>query len=260
MPNNLTIFKDNFVVKLRTSVPDNLTRYQQDDVWVSQLDTRNLREMETKVELKSKLELQDPDKGDLKDLENAVRVHKALSHLSPLQARDARVWTYLSHVTLWPYMRRRWKVEKHIKDVGKAERYVLAHYFVAQKQSRALLRSGISRLWWTAHLTHDEKRINPYELTAVLFKTLDISQTILERNMGRAPAVLAGFLEFLLRNRDLLLTGGDANRIRIRRLAMYLNLYGGVSVLDCLNESEIIKLLGAELDQIMSSEQELVAP
>jgi Family of unknown function (DUF6339) len=101
-------------------------------------------------------------------------------------------------------------------------------------------------LQFEVRLTYDEKRTNPYELTAVLFKTLDITQTILERNMGRAPAVLGGFLEFLLRNRDLLLTGGDANRVRIRRLAMYLNLYGGVSVLDCLNESEIIKLLGTE--------------
>ncbi len=259
MPNNLTIFKSNFVLKLRTSVPDNLARYQQSDVWVSKLDSRKLREMETKVELKTKLELQDPEKGDLKDLENAVRVHKALSHLSPVQARDTRVWTYLSHVTFWSYMRQRWNVDRYIKDLGKTERFVLARYFVAQKQSRALLRSGISRLWWTAHLTHDEKRTNPYELTAVLFKTLDITQTILERNMGRAPAVLGGFLEFLLRNRDLLLTGGDANRIRIRRLAMSLNLYGGVSVLDCLNESEIIKLLGKELDHMMSSEPSLAA-
>jgi len=51
-----------------------------------------------------------------------------------------------------------------------------------------------------------------------------------------------------------LLTGGDSNRLRIRRLAKFLNMYGGVCLLDCLTQTELIKLLGTELERILASE------
>lgn len=104
-------------------------------------------------------------------------------------------------------------------------------------------------------LSYDAGRTNPYELTSVLLSMLDINQQLLERNMGRAPAIATGFLEFLLQNKDSLLTGGDQNRERIRRLAKFLNLYGGVCLLDCLTQTEIVKLLGGEFARIMESEK-----
>jgi hypothetical protein len=154
----------------------------------------------------------------------------------------------------WPYMRRRWPVEKEMPNRDRASRFVEWRYFVAQSQSRALLRNGIARLWWTAQLSHAPERDNPYELTAVLLSTLDITQQIVERNMGRAPNVIKGFLEFLLSNSGTLLTGGDKNRHRIRRLAKYLNMYGGVCVLDLLSQAEIMDLLGRELARILETE------
>ncbi len=116
------------------------------------------------------------------------------------------------------------------------------------------------RNWWTAHLTYDSTRDNPYELTGVLFSTLDITQTILERNMGRGPDILSGFLEFLLQNRTALLSGGDKNRDRIRRLAKYLNMYGGVCLLDCLSETDIIRLLSAEFAKMLVNEEKTPEP
>lgn len=95
-------------------------------------------------------------------------------------------------------------------------------------------------------MSYDSDRENPYELTAVLLSTLDITQQILERGIGRAPNVILAFLEFLLRNKEVLLVGGNQNRIRIRRLAKFLNLHGGVSILDCLTKAEVIDLLQTE--------------
>jgi Family of unknown function (DUF6339) len=69
-------------------------------------------------------------------------------------------------------------------------------YFVPQSQSRALLRNGVARLWWTAHVSFDPERANNYELTGTLLARLDITQQILERNMGRAPSVLKRFPSF----------------------------------------------------------------
>jgi len=250
----LTIFKGTFVNALRSSIPPNLEKYLRDDVWVSESSTRSNREMETNVEVAEPLCLEFPTNGDHKDTENAIHFHKALRHLTPLQARDPRLWTRLSHVELWPYMRLRWDAAKHMANRDRAARFVEARYFVAQSQSRALLRHGIARLWWTAQLSHDPDRENPYELTTVLLSTLDITQQIVERGMGRANNIIRGFLAFLQRNSDTLLTGGDKNRARIRRLAKHLNMLGGVCVLDLLSQSEVTDILAKELERILSSE------
>jgi hypothetical protein len=246
----LTIFKDTFINSLRGSVVPNLPKYGEDSCWVSELGVKSQRELETSVELRAPLELLNPADGDLKDIENAIRVHKALPHLTPLQARDPRLWTRLTHVENWPYMRKRWPIERHAVDKGRATRFIEARYFVTQAQSRSLLRNGIARLWWTAKVSHDPARDNPYELAAILLSTLDITQQILERGIGRAPAVLMGFLEFLNRNKEPLLAGGDENRTRIRRLAKFLNMHGGVCILDSLSQPQIMALLEAELARL----------
>ncbi len=251
----LVIFRNSFVNVLRVNISEHLAMYQRDDSWVGQHGTRASRDIDTQVELKSSLELDEPMEGNLKDLENAIRVHRALRHLTPLQARDPRLWTRISHVDGWKYMRKRWPVERFSSDAGKATRFVEARYFITRNEGRAILRNGIARLWWTAYLSYDASRTNPYELTAVLLSTLDITQQILERNMGRSPVIVSSFLEFLSLNRETLLTGGDINRERIRRLAKFLNLYGGVCLLDCLKQGDITKLLESELGRILASEE-----
>jgi len=252
---NLAIFKESFVNSLSGSVRPNLPRYSEGNSWVSEIGIKSQRDLETAVELRGSFELIDPTNGDLKDIENAIRVHKALPKLTPIQARDPRLWTRLTHVECWAYMRSRWPIEKHLNDEAKATRFIQSRYFVTQSQSRSLLRNGIARLWWTAKVSHDPARDNPYELAAVLLSTLDITQQILERGIGRSPAVLMGFLEFLNRNKELLLSGGDENRVRIRRLAKFLNMHGGVCILDSLSQPQIMTLLEAELVRILSSEE-----
>jgi hypothetical protein len=252
---DLCIFRSAFVNSLRSNIAMNLDRYRRNEKWVQEIGQRSSRDLDTKIEIKGAFQLDEPDKDNLKDLENAIRVHKLLQQLTPLQARDPRLWTRLTHVDCWQYMRKRWQVERHESDPDKAARYIASRYFVTGTDSRALLRNGVARLWWTAHLTHDAARNNPYELTAVLLSTLDITQQILERNMGRAPAVLTGFLDFLLQNKALLLTGGDQNRVRIRKLAIALNLYGGVCLLDTLSQMEILKILAGELQRALAREK-----
>ena len=110
----------------------------------------------------------------------------------------------------------------------------------------ALLRNGIARLWWYGHLTHDRNRADPYELTAVLLSYLDIAKVLLEVNMGRAPHVRTGFLDFIRTNGDRLGNGGR-KRDRIRGLAKMLNMRGGVTLLDCLDQNEVTAMLDEEM-------------
>jgi len=255
----LLIFRDNFVDRLRGSIRDNLRRYRAKDAWIDDIQGGLAASIQTTVEPASKLQLRHPDGDDLKDLENAILVHGALSSLTPVQARDPRLWACLTHVECWSYMRARWGIERFGGDASKTERFVLSRYFIARNESRALLRNGMARLWWYGYLTHDANRKNPYELTGVLLSTLDITQQILERSLGRVPQVNSGFLEFLLRNKKELIGPGDDKRVKVRHLAKHLNLVGGVTLLDCLGKSEVLEVLDHEFDRIQKR-PELLAP
>ncbi len=151
----LTIFRDSFTNGLRANIAANLSKYRRDDRWVLEIGTRGSRDIETRIEMKSALNLDEPDDGNLKDLENAIRVHRALKDLTPIQARDPRLWTRIAHVDAWNYMRKRWPVERFADDDQKGARFIASRYFVPASESRALLRNGIARLWWTANVTHD---------------------------------------------------------------------------------------------------------
>lgn len=249
----LSILRENFVEKLRGSVRDNLRRYNAKDPWVNEIPGGPAASIPTTVEPASKLQLRLPQGEDLKDLENAIHVHSALSMLTPVQARDPRLWTRLAHVECWQYMRARWGIERFRGDVGKSERFIVSRYFIARNESRALLRNGMARLWWYGYLTHDPNRKNPYELTGVLLSTLDITQQILERSLGRIPQVNAGFLEFLLRNKNELVGAGEDKRVKVRHLAKHLNLVGGVTILDCLGKTEVLEVLDQEFDRVQKN-------
>ncbi len=245
---NILIFRSKFVDALRIDIPKHLKKYTTDPTWVTSVGSASDRNVPTGLALRTTaIELLEPETEDLKDTENAIRLHKAMPEFTRLNARDPRLWARLSHVELWPYMRKRWPIEKYLKEGEKmAQGRILERYFIAQSQSRALMRNGIARLWWGAYLTFDPKRSNPYELTGVLFSRLDIAQQILERNMGRAQAILHGFLEFLLAHSAELLVPGDLSRARIRRLAKFLNMHGGVCILDCISKAAVMDLLEVE--------------
>ena len=141
-------------------------------------------------------------------------------------------------------MRRRWNVAPKIREGKNPAGYVLEHYFVASSSpSRALTRNGMARLWWYAHLTHDRHRKDPYELTRVLLSALDIAQQLLEKNLGRAPHVRTGFLEYI-RDHDERLGTGGVRRERIRALSERLNLAGGVTLLDAISADGVRGILG----------------
>jgi len=144
-------------------------------------------------------------------------------------------------------MRARWDIDKKTRDDGAKHVYILQHYFILRRESRALLRNGIARLWWFSHLTHDPKREDPYELTKTLLSLLDIAKVLLEVNFGRAPQIRTGFLDFLRLNGSRLGSSAGQRRLRIRALSKMLNMQGGVTILDSLSCEDVMRLLESEL-------------
>jgi hypothetical protein len=192
MAKTLSVLREAFTNKLRGTIRENLPRYAQDKPFLSELARVAKWELETNLTPAEPIQFLLPEGDDLKDFENAVGIHRALPNLSLRVARNPILWTRLTHVELWTYMRKRWPVERYA-DKSKAERFILSRYFVARSESRALLRNGAARLWWSAKLSYDPDRADPYELTRVLLSKLDIAQNLLENSIGRAPAVCMGF-------------------------------------------------------------------
>ncbi len=199
------------------------------------------------------LELKLPTPEDTYDLENAMQLHRAFPTLNRTQACDQGFWARLCHVECWDYMRLRWDASK--KKRNQRERYIAERYFVPRAQSRCLMRNGIARLWWAAYLTYDPANTkNPYELTAVLLRQLDITKNLLERSYGRSDMILRSVLRFLAKHKDELLVSGNAARRRCRVIFRQLNSLGGVGLLDTMTEKSLDDYLGQELKDAIDRE------
>ena len=139
---HVSAFNRQFKNRLLESVPDNLDRYTEEESWVEEWAGDSAWEFPTPCELAAPLELRLPDDQDFFDLENAIRIHKALPNLTPVQAQDSRLWTHLTHVELWEYMQVRWPGDKYPEAEPKCK-WIRSHYFAAVKpHSRALVRNG----------------------------------------------------------------------------------------------------------------------
>lgn len=250
----LDILSTPFLSLLERRVAENVSAYKAADSWLDNVDFSGPRAVETEIELDRGFEFVAPEgKSKHNDAANAIAIHRQLHDLSPAIASNPRLWAYLSHVRFWKYMRARWPVER--VEGEKAVRFIEERYFVRQSQGRALLRQGISRLWWAAHLTFDPQRDEPYELTPILLSKLDITKNLLERSFGRSRSVLIGFLEFLKGHEDELLTAASG-RAKIRQLSKALNLAGGVSLLDALEPAEVSQLLEQTYMTVVPAEGE----
>jgi len=243
----LELFRNSHVLELRAAIRQNLARYAERKPWAARTAPREQVRLTSSLELATPLELELPTGADLKDLENSIILHRALPDLTPLRARDPRLWTRLTHVECWSYMRAKWDIDKKTRDDGAKHVYILQHYFILRRESRALLRNGIARLWWFSHLTHDPKREDPYELTKTLLSLLDIAKVLLEVNFGRAPQIRTGFLDFLRLNGSRLGSSAGQRRLIIRALSKMLNMQGGVTILDSLSCEDVMRLLESEL-------------
>ena len=111
----------------------------------------------------------DPSMGDYA---NTIAIHRAFKDiLTPKQASNPYLWSYLAQCEYWPYTAKRWA------SPGMSVDTIIQRFFCyTEKGSRiGFLRNSISRLWWAGYLTYQEdKPGNPYELTKLLYSNSDI--------------------------------------------------------------------------------------
>lgn len=171
------------------------------------------------------------DKPFLTEATNARRVYENLKFLSDSQASDERLWAGLTLGPFWKYVQYRWDVVKKPTPAN-----IEQHFFFGYGARRSLTRNAISRLWWIGRLTYDDTRTDPYELTKLVCENSDYIMHILERNTSNNPLIIRAFLGAVLDARN---EGLTINTDTVGELAKYLNLLGGIYILDCLPAERI---------------------
>lgn len=234
--------------RLRKNIVPNGKRYLGKDAWLSEYFQGEEWYLQSTIEIPDSLVLQAPtSKSDLLDLENTKALYTALKHLTPVQASDERLWAYLTHVTFWPYMTARWPAAQY-EGKSRFGENIQERYFFMSDRPRALVRNGLARLWWYGHSTYDATRSDPFELTAVLLKNLDVAQTILERAFSRNLIVAHAILSLLLQREK---SGKPFyERENVRDLAKFIVQIGGVTIVDALDAAEIAQIAETKIDEI----------
>ena len=166
------------------------------------------------------------------DLVNTRIVYDAMKKLTPLQAANKYMWTYLCHAVPAhvKYIQNRW--------MSKIQENTIRERFFVTNLRKSVFDNALSRLWWYGYLTYDEERSNPYELTEMLLinQTVctDFTDTKNASNRTRMVGVLSAIKEY-----SDLLDKKEGITDAFRACNKYLNRYAAITVLDLLEPSEI---------------------
>lgn len=166
------------------------------------------------------------------DLVNTRILYDAFKNLTPLQASNKFMWTYLCHAIpeYRAYIRDRWMQEER-------ENTIKNRFFVTTPGS-LLNDNALSRLWWYGHLTYDRKNSNHYALTEVLLTNqticTDVMDTFNRMNYDRMRGVLLAIKDFKDEVSD-----NEGITDYFRECKKYLNHYAAVTTLEYLESEEI---------------------
>ena len=184
---------------------------------------------------------------------NIISIYEAFKDkLSPKQASNPYLWTYLTHTHFWDFTQQRWVKNEQVSVDMIKSRFFCTFTTGAKGNPEGnrvgFLRNAVSRLWWLGHLSYKEDGPgNPYELTKLLVSHSDISASILERNFSMNRNVTVGILGAMLEiNNDPRLpdvgVSRSSGKYEWRELCKYINRYGAVTMLDFMSSDDIKEL------------------
>lgn len=91
-------------------------------------------------------------------------------------------------------------------------------------------------MWWIGYHTYDSKRTNPYELTEFICRDQDYINNLLDIGFASNATITKAVISALL---DAEKNGKTINRDLVRTISQYVNMLGGIYILDCLSYEEI---------------------
>lgn len=174
------------------------------------------------------------ERPEATDYDNTKILYLALHSISDVQAADERLWAGLAHGELWEYMHYRCKLNENNIKPDK----IMNNYFFGHKGRRGLIVHYLSRLWWVGRLTYDERRKDPFE--ALNYLRTDFGSKVLSlfsSNFTSNPVITRAILTALSEIEGII--GEKLHRKSFLELIRYVNLLGGILILDYLSEEEL---------------------
>lgn len=192
----------------------------------------------------------DSDHPEGTDARNAQILYTALKDITNSQATDERLWSGLAHGQLWDYMQYRLKTSS--KSLNSES--IKSNFFFNQGTNRSLIVNTLSRLWWVARQIYDEDNTeNPFHLMS-FFENNFYSKTfpLFSRNFSNSPKITQALISaiMLLENRGLKITMNQ-----YRHIIRYVNMLGGIFILDYLSKEELEHKIINHLKSIYKSKQ-----
>jgi len=247
----LSFFTEEAYDDLLNSISENTDKYFQQENWLDDFfgNNRYFKQSKAVDVLYYKPEYSEISKTDeqksQEDLINTRLLFDAFKKLTPLQASNKYMWTYLCHAVpeYRKYIVNRW--------TDLRENTIKTRFFVTTSQ-KSLFDNSLSRLWWYGYLTYDKESHNPYALTEVLLTNQTICTDFMDtyncRNTNRSKGVLNAIKDF----KDIL-NKNEGITEYFRECNKYLNRYAAVTNLDFLEPDEIKDIA---LKYMMSLRQE----
>lgn len=228
----LHYLKETAYDKLLNNVSANKAKYHQSENWLKEYFANKEYYAKSSIIVGS-VQLETSEQNEsLQDLINVRLLHSAMKNLTPLQAHNKYLWTYLSHVTFRDYIVKRWLMRPR-------EATYKTRYFVTN--SNSLTDNAVSRLWWYGYVTYDENGNDPYYLTKILLINQTVCTDLIDASFSRNPSITKGVLNGL---KNVIHDKGTSAGISMpfRRCIKYLRRYGAVTCLDTLDTYDIEEL------------------
>lgn len=208
---------------LRMKIEPNIERYANGDfAEFSDLQEWN-KETRFSIDLQLLASL-DTGSGSEVEISNSLLIWNGLSDLTPVAAREPRIWTRLSHVECLDFSRARWL--KSISDRGELAKKVRDHFF-GESVTRARDDHSIGRLWWNSYIASRvaaaESGVSIEDVLKVFLARADVRLSTIERPGILSRPRLALAMVRVLRDRPRLL----ADETGFREFMKTMNRQGG---------------------------------
>ncbi len=247
---NLEYFEEPAYDKLKQDIASNREKYSSNEDWlktyfegkkyssVSGVTVGNVPKLEcTDFNSLTDLNKKEIDRINLdNDILNIRMLYDAYKNLTPLQAINIYMWSYLAHTKYQEYVCNRWLYRE--QDLDSRINTIKTHFFVEGKDG-LIVDNAISRLWWAGYLTYDENNDDKYHLTKILFSAQQIATDILDRRFSWNKKVMMGILLGLEKYKE-----DNALKVDpVRRCIKYFGRYAAVTMVDELPVDKISNII-----------------
>lgn len=227
--------------------------FKKDDAWFDAYFSEEGRVLESNIDFKKPVFNDDPN-FMVSDFENVKIIYESLKHLTVSQATQEKLWAGLAHLQMRDFVYYRLDNEFNNKN----DRRIFSAMFYKYNVKRSIFIHIIARLWWAGYMTYDEEnKENPYWLTE-FFSSADFSArltTFFSSNFTSNRVITKGILKALITLKD---EGVAIKRDHFTESTRYLNIVGGATVLDLLEENEVKEMIEKRLRKVFNLEKVLI--